>query len=424
MNAPVDVINYKNGVLYMEEMPLHPLTSKVGTPFYCYSTAALRNAYLQYSRAFADRQALICFAVKANCNPSLLRLFGQLGAGADVVSIGELRFAMKAGIPANKIVFSGVGKTKTELTEALKAGVLQINVESESELKLLDSIAQSLSLVATVAIRVNPDVDAGTHKKITTGKYNTKFGVACEDALDMFMLAGNLPGVAARGLAVHIGSQLTSLEPFEAAFTKLAELVVELRTMGQTITRLDLGGGLGVKYHNENIPAMSAYAAMVKKITDPLKVQLIFEPGRSLVASGGVLVTEVIHTKQNPERRFAIVDAGMNDFKRTALYDAIHRIVPLVEPKLSNKYSYDVVGPVCESTDTFATDVLLPELKSGDRLALLDAGAYGAVLSSHYNVRLTAPEILVDGAKFAVIRKRDTYDELLAAYRQPNWLGL
>ncbi|MCA3269798.1 MAG: diaminopimelate decarboxylase, partial [Thalassospira sp.] len=302
MNAPVDVINYKNGVLYMEEMPLHPLTSKVGTPFYCYSTAALRNAYLQYSRAFADRQALICFAVKANCNPSLLRLFGQLGAGADVVSIGELRFAMKAGIPANKIVFSGVGKTKTELTEALKAGVLQINVESESELKLLDSIAQSLSLVATVAIRVNPDVDAGTHKKITTGKYNTKFGVACEDALDMFMLAGNLPGVAARGLAVHIGSQLTSLEPFEAAFTKLAELVVELRTMGQTITRLDLGGGLGVKYHNENIPAMSAYAAMVKKITDPLKVQLIFEPGRSLVASGGVLVTEVIHTKQNPER--------------------------------------------------------------------------------------------------------------------------
>ncbi len=395
---------------------MQALADAVGTPLYCYSQHALETNYRAAAAAFADRDVRLCFAMKSNCNPAILSLFAGLGAGADVVSGGELFFARKAGIAPDRIVFSGVGKTKAELASALHEGIFQLNIESESELRLLSAVATELNTSANIALRVNPDVDAGTHAKITTGKYSSKFGIAFEEVPHLLALAANLPGLRPQGLAVHIGSQLTRLEPFADAFAKVARLFADLRGAGYPLTHLDLGGGLGITYQDEVIPDIQEYAAMIKRITDPLGVSLILEPGRWLTGTTGILVTEVLHLKTTPEREFVIIDAGMNDFKRTALYDARHRIRPVQEASANPQHRYDIVGPVCESTDVFAKNLEMAEVAQGDRLVILDVGAYGSVMGSTYNIRLPAPEILVCGNNWRVIRPRPTYQDLWDAY--------
>ncbi|MFN5588941.1 MAG: diaminopimelate decarboxylase [Holosporales bacterium] len=409
--------SYHNGVLHAEGVSIQTLADTVGTPLYCYSKNALETNYRAVAAAFADRDARLCFAMKSNCNPAILSLFARLGAGADVVSGGELFFARKAGIAPDRIVFSGVGKSKPELATALHEGIFQLNIESESELRLLSAVATELNTTANIALRVNPDVDAGTHAKITTGKYSSKFGIAFEEVPNLLSLATNLPGIKPQGLAVHIGSQITRLEPFADAFTKVARLFADLRGSGYPLTHLDLGGGLGITYQDEVIPNIQDYAAMIKRITDPLGVSLVLEPGRWLTGSTGILVTEVLHRKTTPERDFVIVDAGMNDFKRTALYDARHRIRPVREASASTPQGrYDIVGPVCESTDVFAKNLGIAEVSQGDRLVLLDVGAYGSVMGSTYNVRLPAPEVLVSGDSWRIIRPRPMYQDLWDAY--------
>jgi diaminopimelate decarboxylase len=409
--------SYHNGVLHAEGVSIQTLADTVGTPLYCYSKNALETNYRAVAAAFADRDARLCFAMKSNCNPAILSLFARLGAGADVVSGGELFFARKAGIAPDRIVFSGVGKSKPELATALHEGIFQLNIESESELRLLSAVATELNTTANIALRVNPDVDAGTHAKITTGKYSSKFGIAFEEVPNLLSLATNLPGIKPQGLAVHIGSQITRLEPFADAFTKVARLFADLRGSGYPLTHLDLGGGLGITYQDEVIPNIQDYAAMIKRITDPLGVSLVLEPGRWLTGSTGILVTEVLHRKTTPERDFIIVDAGMNDFKRTALYDARHRIRPVREASASTPQGrYDIVGPVCESTDVFAKNLGIAEVSQGDRLVLLDVGAYGSVMGSTYNVRLPAPEVLVSGDSWRIIRPRPMYQDLWDAY--------
>ncbi|MFN9790892.1 MAG: diaminopimelate decarboxylase [Holosporales bacterium] len=409
--------SYHNGVLHAEGVSIQTLADTVGTPLYCYSKNALETNYRAVAAAFADRDARLCFAMKSNCNPAILSLFARLGAGADVVSGGELFFARKAGIAPDRIVFSGVGKSKPELATALHEGIFQLNIESESELRLLSAVATELNTTANIALRVNPDVDAGTHAKITTGKYSSKFGIAFEEVPNLLSLATNLPGIKPQGLAVHIGSQITRLEPFADAFTKVARLFADLRGSGYPLTHLDLGGGLGITYQDEVIPNIQDYAAMIKRITDPLGVSLVLEPGRWLTGSTGILVTEVLHRKTTPERDFVIGDAGMNDFKRTALYDARHRIRPVREASASTPQGrYDIVGPVCESTDVFAKNLGIAEVSQGDRLVLLDVGAYGSVMGSTYNVRLPAPEVLVSGDSWRIIRPRPMYQDLWDAY--------
>jgi len=417
----MSVYAYRNGILCMEEVPLATIAARSETPFHAYSTRSLQQAYLAYDKAFAGKDVLICFAVKANCNPAVIKTLGALGAGADVVSLGELLQARRVGIPADRIVFSGVGKTRQDMKEALKQGIFQINIESESELRLLDSVAQSLGKVAKIAIRVNPDVAPETHAKIATGHGETKFGVPWRDAMDMYQLAANLPGISAVGVAVHIGSQITSLAPFEKAFTKVVELVDELRRFGHDIRRIDFGGGLGIDYQNETLPNVENYARMVLKLVEPLKCKLIFEPGRFIAGPAGVLVTRVLHIKEAPGKTFAIIDAGMNDFMRPALYDARHRIFPLRKETGASR-PYTVVGPVCETTCSFGDDLPLPaDLKAGDLLAIMATGAYGSVLGSTYNLRLPAPEIMVSGDRFSLVRRRPTYEELNQFYRLPVW---
>lgn len=408
--------SYHNSVLHAEQVSVQALADAVGTPLYCYSQHALETNYRAAAAAFGDRDVRLCFAMKSNCNPTILSLFAGLGAGADVVSGGELFFARKAGIAPDRIVFSGVGKTKAELASALHEGIFQLNIESESELRLLSAVATELNTSANIALRVNPDVDAGTHAKITTGKYSSKFGIAFEEVPHLLALAANLPGIRPQGLAVHIGSQLTRLEPFADAFAKVARLFADLRGAGYPLTHLDLGGGLGITYQDEVIPDIQEYAAMIKRITDPLGVSLILEPGRWLTGTTGILVTEVLHLKTTPEREFVIIDAGMNDFKRTALYDARHRIRPVQEASANPQHRYDIVGPVCESTDVFAKNLEMAEVAQGDRLVILDVGAYGSVMGSTYNIRLPAPEILVCGNNWRVIRPRPTYQDLWDAY--------
>ncbi len=414
---------YKDGLLHCEDVPLGRIAKQFGTPFYVYSTLSFRQAYLDFDKAFSDRDKLICFAVKANANPYVLRVLGSLGCGADVVSYGEMHHAIKAGISPRKIVFSGVGKTKQELANALQLDIFQINVESEQEMRLLNDVAAELGKVANIALRVNPDVDAGTHDKITTGKADNKFGIAWDDVMRLFHLAGNLPGVNPVGLAVHIGSQLTSLAPFQAAFTKVVELVEELRRDGTYIKRLDLGGGLGVPYMGETVPSITAYADMVKSLTKNVDATLIFEPGRHLIAMGGALVGRVIYVKHNANKRFAIIDAAMNDFMRPALYNAKHQIWPVKETaKDEAMQTFDVVGPICETSDVFAHGLKLPELASGNLLAVMGTGAYGSSLSSTYNCRPPAPEIIVAGDKFALIKQRPTLDDIMQHYCKPTWI--
>ena len=416
---------YKDGVLCAEDVRLDLLAEAAGTPFYCYSSATLARHYKVFAGALPPG-SLIAFSVKANGNLAVLKTLAKLGAGADVVSGGELAKALAAGIPADKIVFSGVGKTQREMRSALEAGIYQFNVESEPELAALDEVAGSLGMRAPTTLRINPDVDAKTHAKITTGTAESKFGIPFTRAREAYAHAARLAHIEIVGIDVHIGSQITDLEPFETAFTLVAELVTSLRADGHNITRLDLGGGLGVPYENSNMPPPDPgeYGAMVARVTKNLGCTLSFEPGRLIAANAGVLVSRVIYVKHGDAKTFLIIDAGMNDLIRPALYDAHHEIAAIMEPAMgSPRLKYDVVGPVCETSDLFAAGRPLPELKSGDLVAILSAGAYGAVMASDYNARPAACEVLVSGEQWGIVRPRETYADLIAKDRIPDWLA-
>jgi diaminopimelate decarboxylase len=415
---------YRDGVFTVEDVPLSRIAESVGTPFYVYSSAQIERRFRQFAGAFLGTPTSICYSVKANPNLAVIATLGRLGAGADVVSEGEFRRALAAGIGGTRIIFSGVGKTASELEFALAHDVHQINVESAAELETLSAVATRMGRVAPIAIRVNPDVDARTHAKITTGKKENKFGIDLAHVAATYRHAAKLPGVKPVGIAVHIGSQLTKLRPFEQAFRRIAELYRNLRAEGVPLERLDLGGGIGIRYRDEDPPAIEAYAAMVKRVTGNLGAQLAFEPGRYLVGNAGVLVSRVIYVKKGVTRRFVILDAAMNDLVRPALYDAWHEILPLKgPPPRAGMKDTDVVGPICETGDSFAVQRKLPPFEAGDGVALMSAGAYGASMSSGYNTRLPAPEVLVRGAEFAVIRPRLNYDAILAEDRVPPWLA-
>ncbi|HWE05588.1 MAG TPA: diaminopimelate decarboxylase [Rhizomicrobium sp.] len=415
---------YRGGILHAEDVDLSALADQVGTPFYCYSTATLERHYRVFAEALPN-DALVAFSVKANGNLAVLKTLARLGAGADVVSGGELKKALAAGIPPERIVFSGVGKTRTEMQFGLDTGIHQFNVESEPELEALNEIALASDKRAPITIRVNPDVDAKTHAKITTGTSETKFGIPWNRARDAYALAARLKGIEIVGVDVHIGSQITSLAPFAEAFARVAELVRQLRADGHTISRLDLGGGLGVPYmtNNEPPPDPDSYGKLASGIATQLGARLIVEPGRLIAANAGVMVSRVLYVKQGAAKTFLILDAGMNDLLRPALYDAFHEIVSVREPTTTTpRRKYDVVGPVCETTDLFARDRELPELKAGDLVAFLTAGAYGAVMSSSYNARPPAPEVLVKGGEWTIVRPRLSDDALIALDRLPPWL--
>jgi diaminopimelate decarboxylase len=415
---------YKGGTLYAEKVAVADIAAAVGTPFYLYSAAGFVAQYRRFTAAFAAERPLVCYSVKANSNLAVLRLFAGLGAGADVVSAGELKRALAAGIPPQRIVFSGVGKTPAELEAALAARIHQINVESLPELSRLSALATARRQTAPVAIRVNPDIDAPTHAKLATGKKENKFGIGLDQAVEAYRRACALRGIAPVGLAVHIGSQLVDLEPFRQAFMRVAALVCELRAQGLPVARVDLGGGVGIRYRSEPAFDLDRYARLVRALFAPLGVALAFEPGRFLAGPAGLLVARVLYVKQSGQRRFIILDAAMNDLVRPALYDAWHEVLPVRQPAPgAARAPADLVGPVCESGDTFAVDRELPPLKEGDLIAFAAAGAYGAVMSSTYNTRPLVPEILVAGERFAVIRARPSYEALLALDTIPGWLG-
>jgi diaminopimelate decarboxylase len=417
--------DYRDGILSAEDVPLDALAEAVGTPFYCYSTATLTRHYRVFAAAL-PKDALIAFAMKANGNLAVLKTLANLGAGADVVSGGELKKALAAGIPGRRIVFSGVGKTREEMRLALEAGIYQFNVEGEPELDVLSEVAAGMGVRAPITIRLNPDIDAKTHAKITTGTSESKFGVPWSRAREVYRHAAGLPGIAIVGVDVHIGSQITDLAPFEAAFRRVAEIIAVLRADGHNIARADLGGGLGVPYRRDNTvpPEPDAYGAIIARATKDLQdLQLVFEPGRLIAANAGILVTRVIYVKPGAAKTFLVLDAGMNDLIRPAMYDAHHDIVPVTEPKRDAELQrYDVVGPVCETADLFARDRDLPVANAGDLMAIMTAGAYGAVMSSSYNARPPAPEVLVNGRDWCVVRPRLTHEALIALDRIPGWL--
>jgi diaminopimelate decarboxylase len=413
---------YKNSVLHADGVDLSALGRDFGTPAYVYSSSTMERAYRGFADAFAGTGALICYAVKANGNLSVIRTFANLGAGADVVSGGELARALAAGVPASRIVFAGVGKTEAEMAAALDAGILQFNVESEPELIALNKIAIGLGKRAEIAVRVNPDVDAKTHAKISTGRKENKFGIDIDRAPAIYALARDLPGIDAAAVAVHIGSQLTDLEPLKSAFGRVRELVIELKAAGHPIRRVDLGGGIGIAYRGENVIDPVAYAEAAKAATDGLGCRLVLEPGRCLVGDAGLLLARVVYVKQGADRRFVILDAGMNDLIRPALYDAYHEIVPVLEPAADARLEpVDVVGPVCESADLFASQRALPHLEPGDLVALKSAGAYSAVMASTYNARPTPPEIMARDGLYAVIKPRRSVEDLLADEAPTPW---
>ncbi len=418
----VDHFQYKNGVLHAEDVSLERIASEVGTPFYVYSTATLQRHFRVFSEGLAAVKPLICFAVKCNSNRAVLATLAAEGAGADVVSQGEIRLALSAGIAPEKIVFSGVGKTREEMAYALEQGILQFNVESEPELEALSEVASGMGKVAAIAIRVNPDVDPKTHAKISTGKKETKFGVNMPQVLPIYAKAASLPGIKVQGVSMHIGSQLTSLDPFRAAYERAKQLVLDLRAEGHEITTLDLGGGLGIPYGDQPVapPLPTLYGEMVTEVVGDLDCQLIFEPGRLIAGNAGLLVSEVIYVKQGESRSHVIVDAAMNDLVRPAMYDAHHSVMAVRET--AEKMTTDIVGPVCETGDIFAADREMAKVEAGDLIAFRSAGAYGAVMANIYNSRLLVPEVLVNGDAYAVIRKRPTYDDLLERDSIPNWI--
>lgn len=413
---------YRDGALFAEDVAIARIADAVGTPFYCYSTATLTRHYRVFADALADLNPLICYALKANGNLAVVKTLADLGAGADVVSEGELRRARAAGVPPERIIYSGVGKSRADLASAVEAGIHQINVESLPELETLSEVAAAQGRVMDIAIRVNPNVDAETHHKISTGRKEDKFGIDIGDASAAYARARELPGVNPVSVAVHIGSQLTSLSPFRAAFTRVAELVRALRAGGHAISRLDLGGGLGIPYRDETPPAPADYAAMVRDTVGGLGCALAFEPGRMLVGNAGILVSSVLYIKQGHDRRFVIVDAAMNDLIRPALYDSFHALLPGREPAPGTVLEpADVVGPVCETGDTFAVARPVPPLVTGDLLAFATAGAYGAVMSSTYNARPLVPEVLVKGDGYTVVRKRQSHEALMALDSFADW---
>ena len=415
---------YHRGQLCAEEVPLARIADEVGTPFYCYSQATLERHFRVFHQALAGLDATICFAVKANSNIAVIRTLAALGAGADVVSGGELRRALAAGVDAGKIVFSGVGKTSEELELALTTGIMQINVESEPELTALDEVARTLGKVAEIGVRVNPDVDANTHAKITTGRKENKFGIEWTRARQVFQKAKQMEGIEPVVVAVHIGSQLTELEPFRQAFARVRDLVLMLRADGINIRRVDLGGGLGIPYDGEEPPAPMEYAQVIRETLGDLGCQLVLEPGRLLVGNAGMLVSKVIYVKEGSTRSFVVCDAAMNDLVRPAMYDAHHDILPVIEAAPGTEPKpVDVVGPICETGDTFAKQRSLAPLEPGDLIAFATAGAYGAAMASQYNSRLLVPEVLVKGGTYAVVRARPTYEEMLSLESIPEWLA-
>jgi diaminopimelate decarboxylase len=417
--------DYRKGVLHAEDVALPEIAQAAKTPFYCYSASTIRRHYSVFAQAFEGLDALVCYAMKANSNQAVLTLLASLGAGMDVVSGGELRRALAAGVDPGKITFSGVGKTAEEIEFALATGILCFNVESESELEAISTLATGAGRVAPIALRVNPDVDARTHAKISTGLAENKFGVPLSRARAVYAHAARLPNLEIIGADMHIGSQLTSLEPFDEAFSLLAELVRDLRADGHAISHVDLGGGLGIPYHDGEDPQSyhpEKYAAIVHKHFAALGCKLLFEPGRLIVGNAGVLVTRVLYVKRGEAKTFVIVDAGMNDLVRPTLYDAWHEIAPVVKPQGRREILADVVGPVCETGDYIALGRMMAEPDPGDLLAILTAGAYGAVQSGVYNTRPLVPETLVDGARWAVVRERLSIDDLIALDRVPDWI--
>ena len=416
---------YRDGVLHAEAVNLASLAEAVGTPFYCYSTATLERHYRVFAGAFADVPSLVCYSLKANSNQAVIATLARLGAGADVVSGGELKRALAAGIPADMIIFSGIGKTAQELALALDHDILCVNVESEAELELLSSIASSKGRAANVSIRVNPDVDAKTHAKIATGKAENKFGIPISRAREVYALAAKLPGVRVTGVDMHIGSQITELAPFDSAFALLSDFVRTLRSDGHAISHVDLGGGLGIPYREDNEPPPdpAAYAEVVKRATRGLDCKLIFEPGRLIVGNAGILLTRVLYLKRGEAKTFVIVDAAMNDLIRPTLYEAHHEIQPVAEAgRGARRIVADVVGPVCESGDFLALSRDMPESKPGDLLAVMTAGAYGAGQAGTYNTRALVPEVLVRDAEWALVRPRLDVDQLIGLDRLPPWI--
>ncbi|HEY9080241.1 diaminopimelate decarboxylase [Magnetovibrio sp.] len=422
----MDHFTYKNGHLHAEDVALSAIAEQVGTPFYTYSTATLTRHFNVFADALRGLNALVCYAVKANSNQAVIRTLAGLGAGADVVSGGELTRALKAGVKARNIVFSGVGKSEAEIRMALGAGIKQINVESEPELERISAVASDMGVEAPVALRVNPDVDAHTHEKISTGKLENKFGIEWTRVHEVYAKAANLPGIKVRGLAMHIGSQLLDLQPFRDAYVRAGDLVAMLRADGLSVEVLDIGGGLGIPYGSEDeavAPNPEEYAQVVRETLSGLDVELILEPGRMITGNSGIMVTRVIYVKEGATRTFLIVDAGMNDLIRPTLYGAYHAIVPEIEPaKGADLIDVDIVGPICETGDTFAKGRRLPAVKAGDLLVMRTAGAYGAVQSSTYNTRPLVAEVMVNGDQFAVVRAPLSVEQIIAMDRLPDWL--
>ncbi|MBK0327674.1 diaminopimelate decarboxylase [Rhodobacteraceae bacterium F11138] len=421
----MDHFLYRNGVLHAEDVPVPEIADAVGTPFYLYSTATLLRHFALFDEALDGLDHLVCYAMKAASNQAILRTLAQAGAGMDVVSVGEYLRARAAGVPGERIVFSGVGKTANEIRTALEGGIRQFNVESEPEMELLNAVALELGKIAPITIRVNPDVDAKTHAKIATGKSENKFGIPIARAREVYAMAGAMPGLVVIGIDVHIGSQLTDLAPFELAYSKVAELTEQLRADGHDIRRLDLGGGLGIPYERSNSapPLPLEYGALIKRTVGHLGCEIEIEPGRLIAGNAGILVSEVIYMKSGEDRNFLIIDGAMNDLIRPAMYDAHHDIVPVIQaPAAVEQQPYDIVGPVCESGDTFARQRNMPPLGAGDLIAFRGAGAYGAVMASEYNTRPLVPEVLVHGDQFAVIRPRPSFDEMINRDTIPEWL--
>lgn len=421
----MDHFLYRDGALFAEDVAISDIAAAVGTPFYVYSTATLLRHFRLFDEALAGMDHLVCYAMKANSNQAVLRTLAQAGAGMDVVSGGEYRRARAAGVPGERIVFSGVGKTREEIRLALEGGIRQFNVESEPEMVVLDAEAQALGLRAPITVRVNPDVDAKTHAKIATGKSENKFGIPIARAREVYAMAAVMPGLDVIGIDVHIGSQLTDLEPYRLAYRKVAELTEQLRADGHSIARLDLGGGLGIPYERSNAdpPLPSDYGQVVREELGHLGCEIEIEPGRLIAGNAGLMVSEVIYVKSGEGRDFLILDGAMNDLIRPAMYEAYHDIIPVIEPAPGGEpQPIDIVGPVCESGDTFAKQRLMPPMKSGDLAAFRSAGAYGAVMASEYNSRPLIPEVLVHEDQFAVIRARPTFDEMINRDTIPPWL--
>jgi len=415
---------YKNEEFHAEGVALNRIAEEVGTPFYCYSAGAIEDAYLNLTRALSGLDASIFYSVKANSNQAVIATLGRLGSGADVVSEGEMRRALAAGIAPRKIVFAGIGKSEQELAAALDCGILQINVESREELSLLSRIASQRGQKASIALRINPDVDAKTHRHITTGTAENKFGISIDEARELAAVMDSFPGVALEGLALHIGSQLTDVEPFRQAYRRVISLYREFQSQGLPLKRFDFGGGLGITYRDESPPDVQAYGRMIHEEAEGLDAELAFEPGRFVVGNAGILVSRVLYVKNGSERRFVILDAAMNDLLRPMLYEAWHDMLPVRQADPDAPMTpMDIVGPICESTDKFADQRDLPPLKAGDLIAICSTGAYSAVMASTYNSRLLAPEVMVSGDRFAVVRPRQDYADLIARDRLPDWLA-